>query len=284
MTDHAYVTEAMKRAFWQDGAVLLPQVLAPTWMDLVAAGIERNLRNPGPNHQQHYAGTPRAFVDDYCNYWVIPEFRMLVEHSDIAPIVATLLGSTNLWLYYEQIFVKDAPVGEARRTPWHQDTTYWITGGRQLAGFWITLDDTPAEESLEFVRGSHLGPTYAGTAFDYGDETTPYAHARDGYDRIPDIEADREAHDIFSFAVERGDVVLFHPGLLHGGGATASSAPRRPLSIRFFGDDVVYDPPVRPAPTYPGTEALLEPGDPLRGPWFPQVHPRSECEPTIPAS
>lgn len=282
MTDHAYVTEAMKRAFWEDGAVLLPQVLAPTWMDLVAAGIERNLRNPGPNHQHHYAGTPRAFVDDYCNYWVIPEFRMLVEHSDIAPIVATLLGSTDLWLYYEQIFVKDAPEGEARRTPWHQDTTYWLTGGTQLAGFWITLDDTPAEESLEFVRGSHLGPTYAGTAFDYNDETTPYAHRDDHLPTIPDIEAERDAHDIFSFETRSGDVVLFHPGLLHGGGATSTSSPRRTLSIRFFGDDVVYDPPRRPAPSYPGTSALLSPGDPLRGPWFPQVHPFSDAAHTTP--
>jgi len=84
-----------------------------------------------------------------------------------------------------------------------------------------------------------------------------------------------------SFPITRGDVILFHPGLLHGGGATADGSPRRTLSIRFFGDDVVYAPKKRPAPIYPGTSALIEPGQPLRGPWFPQVHPRSEATRTI---
>lgn len=274
MPDHPYVTADMKRAFWDDGVVVLSQVLEPTWMDLVELGVKRNLRNPGPYSQMHYAGTPREFLDDYCNYHAVPEYRMLLEHSPVVDIVASILGTENLWLFYEQIFVKDAPDGEARRTPWHQDTTYWMTEGRQVAGFWITLDDTPADESLEFVRGSHLGPTYAGTAFDYEDETSPYAPL-EVYDRIPDIEADRAAFDIVSFDTRRGDVILFHPGLLHGGGATATSRPRRTLSIRFFGDDITYKRQPRPAPPYPGTSALVKEGEPLRGLWFPQLLPRS---------
>jgi ectoine hydroxylase-related dioxygenase (phytanoyl-CoA dioxygenase family) len=245
VVEHPYVTEDMKRAFWDDGAVLLPQVLERTWVDLVQAGVERNLRNPGPNFQHHYAGTPRAFIDDYCNYLAIPEYQMLLRWSPIVDVVATILGTTNLWLFYEQIFVKDAPEQEARRTPWHQDTTYWITGGRQLAGFWITLDDIPAEESLEFVRRSHLGPTYAGTAFDYADETTPFQPG-DVYPRIPDIEADRSSFDIVSFPIRRGDVVMFHPGMLHGGGASANGKPRRTLSVRFVAGPVV--PPAAAAP------------------------------------
>ena len=284
MPTHPYVTADMQQAFRDDGVVLLPQVLSADWMNLVELGIQRNLGTPGPYFQHHYDGTPRAFIDDYCNYWSIPEYRMLVAHSPIAEIVASVLGSERLWLFYEQIFVKDAPMGEARRTPWHQDITYWITGGTQLAGFWITLDDTPAEDSLEFVRGSHLGPVYAGTAFDYADETTPYASASEGYARIPDIEADRAAFDIVSFPVRRGDVVLFHPGLLHGGGASAGSKPRRTLSIRFFGDDVTYAPKQRSAPVYPGIASVCTPGAPFRGPWFPQVHPKGATHPTTPAA
>jgi ectoine hydroxylase-related dioxygenase (phytanoyl-CoA dioxygenase family) len=272
MPDHPYVTEEMKQQFWEHGVVVLPQVLAQTWMDLVELGITRNLRNPGPYCTKHYEGTPREFVDDYCNYAANPEYRMLVEHSPIAPIVASVLGSEHLWLFYDQIFVKDAPQDEARRTPWHQDTTYWITGGTQIAGFWITLNDTPAEESLEFVRGSHLGPTYAGTAFDYHDETTPFTPG-ETYARIPDIEADRASFDIVSYPITRGDVILFHPGMLHGGGSAVNGRGRRTLSLRFFGDDIVYKVQPRPAPTYPGTSALIKPGEPLRGPWFPQVHP-----------
>jgi ectoine hydroxylase-related dioxygenase (phytanoyl-CoA dioxygenase family) len=272
--DHPYVTDKMKRQFWDDGVVVLEQVLAPTWVDLVELGVKRNLRNPGPYFQHHYEGTPRAFIDDYCNYAAVPEYQMLVECSPVAHIVASVLGTERLWLFYDQIFIKDAPDGQTRRTPWHQDTTYWMTGGSQIAGFWITLDDTPTRESLEFVRRSHLGPTYAGTAFDPDDETTPYAPG-DTYERIPDIEADRASFDIVSFDVTRGDVILFHPGLLHGGGSAMGGKGRRTLSLRFFGDDIVYKEQPRPAPPYPGISALVAPGEPLRGPWFPQVHPRA---------
>lgn len=272
--------EELATAYWRDGVAVARGLLDESWMALVAAGIERNLRNPGPNGHHHFAGTPRSFLDDHCNYEAIPEYRMLTEWSPLVATVAAVLDTERLWLFYDQIFVKDAPEGEARRTPWHQDSTYWITGGRQLAGAWITLDDTPAEESLEFVRGSHLGPTHAGSAFDYRDDTAPYADPAEGRPRLPDIEADRDAFDIVSFGTERGDVVLFHPGVLHGGGATTTSAGRRTLSLRFFGDDVVYDPPGRPAPRYPGIAALLVPGEPLRGPWFPQVHPPDGLGPT----
>jgi ectoine hydroxylase-related dioxygenase (phytanoyl-CoA dioxygenase family) len=275
MRDLPYVTEQMKTQFWEDGAVLLPAALEPPWMDLVALGIERNLRNPGPYATTHYEGTSRAFFDDYCNYATIPEYRMLTRLSPMVDIVAEILGTQGLWLFYDQIFVKDDSHGQARRTPWHQDTTYWITGGSQLAGFWITLDDTPAAESLEFVRGSHRGPTYAGTAFDPDDETVPFQPG-ELYPRIPDIEADRASFDIFSFGVQRGDVVMFHPGMLHGGGSVANGSARRTLSVRFFGDDVVYAPKPRPAPTYPGHSVGLEPGDPLRGAWFPRLLPRPE--------
>jgi len=278
--DHPYVTAEMKRRFWDDGVVLLPQVLDRAWVDLVRLGIERNLRNPGPYRTMHYGGSPREFLDDYCNYHAVPEYRMLLQYSPVAEIVATILDTENLWLFYEQIFVKDAPDSVARRTPWHQDTTYWITGGTQLAGFWITVDDTPAKDSLEFVRGSHRGPLFAGTAFDPNDETTPYQPG--DWPRIPDIEADRSAFDIVSFDIRSGDVVMFHPALLHGGGASAVAKPRRTLWVRFFGDDVTYQTRPRPAPPYPGTAALLKPGDPLRGPWFPQVYPATDTQPNSP--
>ncbi len=275
MKDHPYVTPQMKEQFWEDGAVLLPAALDSTWMDLVQLGVERNLRNPGPYATTHYEGTPRAFFDDYCNYAAIPEYRMLIRESPMVDIVAEILDTQQMWLFYDQIFIKESTQSQARRTPWHQDTTYWITAGTQIAGFWITLDDTPVAQSLEFVRGSHRGPTYAGSAFDYDDETTPFQPG-DLYPRIPDIEADRASFDIFAFPIRRGDVVMFHAGMLHGGGGAASGSRRRTLSIRFFGEDVVYAPKPLSAPTYPGHSVGLKPGDPLRGAWFPQVLPRPE--------
>src|SRR5438874_2517905 len=141
-TRTGYVTDEMKRQFREDGVVHLPQLLEPTWLELLAAGMRRNLNAPGPYRKRHYEGTER-----------------------------------------------------------------------------------------EFVRGSHLGPLYAGTSFDADGETAPFYK---DMPRIPDIEADRSSFDIVSFEIEPGDVVMFHPATLHGGGA--SEGRRRTLSVRFFGD------------------------------------------------
>ena len=75
---------------------------------------------------------------------------------------------------------------------------------------WITFDAVTAAESLEFVRGSHRGVLYNGSSFELGDDTAPL-HPNAAMPRLPDIEADRGAFDIVSFAVEPGDVVAVPP-------------------------------------------------------------------------
>jgi ectoine hydroxylase-related dioxygenase (phytanoyl-CoA dioxygenase family) len=62
---------------------------------------------------------------------------------------------------YEQIFRKAG--GTAGRTPWHQDLSYLAVEGGDLAALWICFEPTPAEQSLEFVRGSHRGTVYDGS-------------------------------------------------------------------------------------------------------------------------
>jgi hypothetical protein len=41
-----------------------------------------------------------------------------------------------------------------------------------------------------------------------------------------------------SWAIEPGDVVIFHPATLHGGAPTRAGHPRHTLSLRFFGPNV----------------------------------------------
>lgn len=264
------VTAEMRRAFREDGVVLLPQVLDRTWMDLIDLGIRRNLSTPGPYSSRFFEGTERAFYHDFCNYATIPEYQILLRESAFADAVAEVLGTEKLWLFFEQIFIKDG--GLTKRTPWHQDLTYFCTRGDQIAACWITLEELPASESLEFVRGSHRHTVYAGA--DFGQP----ASDEDGeYPPLPDIEANREAFDITSFDNVPGDVVMFHPGLLHGGASMAMGRSRRTLSMRFFGDDVVYTSRPVLSPPYPGLSATCVEGAPLRSSWFPQVVPRPEA-------
>ena len=262
--------KSVRETFDRDGVVHLPGLLAPDWVDLLEVGITRNLLHPGPYGRRLYEGTDREMLTDHSNFRVVPEYRILMSDSPIVDVVGGVLDTRELWLFFDQIWIKEP--GPGRRTPWHQDATSWVAGGQQVCGFWMALDPLDADESLEFVRGSHRGPLHAGTAFDAYDETKPYYPEAD-WPRLPDIEADRGAWDIISFPNAPGDAILFHPAILHGGGA--GRGRRRTLSLRFFGDDVVYSPrPGVPSPQFPGVLATHEAGDPLRSSWFPRVLPK----------
>jgi ectoine hydroxylase-related dioxygenase (phytanoyl-CoA dioxygenase family) len=153
-------------------------------------------------------------------------------------MMAALWGVDRLWYMGEQLFLKEG--GEARRTPWHQDTSYLRMMGSQLVACWISLDALPKEHCLEFVRGSHKGTLYNGSAFAAHDDTAPL-YKRSPLPRLPDIQADREAFDILSWDVDPGDIIVFHLGALHGGAGTAPGLRRRTISLRFMGPDVVFD-------------------------------------------
>jgi hypothetical protein len=178
---------------------------------------------------------------------------------------------------YEQVFLKEG--GESRRTPWHQDSSYLPIDGSQIAVMWI--DSVAKNDSLEFVRGSHHGTMYDGSRFDPNDDTAPI-YGDGSLPRLPNIEAERSRWDIVSWAVEPGDVIVFHPGVLHGGAATHRGTRRRTLSLRFFGVDARYAGPTyqqaigrsrRPAASVFARAAALSPGDPLRHPGFPKLRP-----------
>ena len=80
------VTERDLADFRRDGAVCLRGVFAD-WVDTIAAGIERNLREPGPYAAQSVrSGESGSFFDDYCNWQRLEEFRDVVERSPAAEV------------------------------------------------------------------------------------------------------------------------------------------------------------------------------------------------------
>lgn len=263
-----------------DGAVCIRNALDDETLAMALAAYEWSLANPSPSANR-YAGGEGTFYQDLANPRALPAYRALLERTEIADIVGALWGDPNVWFMYEQVFLKEG--GENRRTPWHQDSSYLPIGGAQIAVMWISFDPVAKEDSLEFVRGSHRGPMYDGSRFDPADDTAPL-YGDGSLPRLPNIEAERSRWDIVSWGVEPGDVLVFHPGMLHGGAATHRGRRRRTLSLRFFGSDAVYA--MRPgmlgrprpaddpeANVFARIAAALSPGDPLRHPGFPRLRP-----------
>ena len=247
-------------AFREQGVVHLPQVLD---VDRLAA-LEAA-------HARHMAAGGQMW-----RWREFPEYIDAASNTVIPDVVRALWGTDDVWFMYDQVFQKTKGAYTAR-TPWHQDLSYLCVEGDDLAVVWITFDEIPAPESLEFVPGSHRGPLHNGFSYDpkelLEDETAPLFKKGD-LPRLPPIEKDRAAYDIVSFDITPGDIVVFHPGLLHGGAPVTESAQRRTLSLRFFGDDAVYsERPSKVGPPIPEMHEALSPGDPFRWTedWFPKV-------------
>jgi len=261
------ITKEQAETFRADGVIHLPQALASAGLDIARIAYQWSLDHPGKGATQLAPGTPGTFYGDLANPACFPAYERVHSATVLPEIVSALWQKPDVWFMYEQVFLKVGTDEEAvRRTPWHQDLPYLPVSGHDLAVVWITFEPLDKKESLEFVVGSHRGTLYDGSRFDPEDDTAPL-YGTGELPRLPDIEAMRDRFNIVSFAVEPGDLVVFHPATLHGGAATAPGATRSTLSLRYFGEDAVVA--ARPGDTM---ERLARIGE------GPNVHPMTRAK------
>jgi len=257
---------SLARRYEDDGVVLLEGALDAAALGAARAAYDWSLANPGPGATRFAQATRSTFFNDLYNPRCLEGYREMLLASPLPALIAGVWEAPDIWFMYEQVFLKEG--GETRRTPWHQDSSYLTIAGRHLAVAWISFDAVPRADALEFVRGSHRGVLYNGSRFELGDDTAPL-HPGSRLPRLPDIEAARDEWDIVGFETRPGDVVLFHPAMLHGGAPTHAGGRRRTLTLRFFGTEAVYDAREgRAGPRIAGFHERMRPGELFRDPSF----------------
>jgi ectoine hydroxylase-related dioxygenase (phytanoyl-CoA dioxygenase family) len=256
--------------FERDGVVYLPSLFDDTWVDLLRAGVDRNLAHPGPNgHDIRREDAARRFFEDAFVWPSIPEYRTFLFDSHAAEVAGELMQSEKVSLFFDNVFVKD--VGSHAPTPWHQDLPAVSMAGRMLS-LWIALDPIPKSDSLELVRGSHRwGEGYIPIRFSNLEEKT-------GFDDksllpSPDFDACRDSLDIVSWDMRAGDAIVFDGMTLHGSGENTTDTRRRAYSVRFGGDGAVYL-PKGPASFPKFRDRAVRPGDALGSDTFPLLWKR----------
>lgn len=245
--------------YQRDGVALVCGLFADH-VDTLRAGVARNMDAPGPYASTNdRAGETGLFFDDYCNWQRIPEFRAVIDGSDVAQVAADLMQSQSVQLFHDHVLVKEP--GTSMATPWHSDGPYYFVSGRQTVSFWVPLDPV-REATLRLVAGSHrwekdVMPTRWASeeAFFEGD-----------YMPVPDPEA--EGMEIREFKMDPGDAVAFDFRTLHGARGNTSDSRRRAFSLRLVGDDARYvERPGPTSPPFPGHGMVA--GQRLREDWFP---------------
>ena len=242
------VSEDQVAAYERDGAVLLPSLFAD-WVDVLAAGIERNLAEPGPYAAENTVdGEPGRFFGDYCNWPRIAEFEKFVRESPAADAGAALMRSKTVQAFHDHVLVKEAAT--TRATPWHQDSPYYFVEGEQTVSFWIPLD--PVEEaSLRFIAGSHRWEKPVLPIRRLSEED--FYAGEDEFLPVPDPDAEPGKYDVVEWPMQPGDAVAFHYKAVHGARGNLAQRRRRAFSLRLLGDDARYvTRPGRTSPPYPG--------------------------------
>lgn len=261
---HPLLKEKDIEDYQRDGVVVI-RGLFKDWVEVLRAGIERNMTEPGPYASENKKdGESGRFFDDYCNWPRIPEFEQVIRDSAAAEVAAQLMGSETVQVFHDHVLVKEP--GTSMATPWHTDGPYYFVAGKQNVSFWSPLDPV-REATLRCVPGSHRWEKPV-LPMRWVKEEAYFPNVED-YMPVPDPE--KEGMPIAEWAMEPGDAVAFNYDILHGTRGNTSSTRRRAFSLRLVGDDARFvERPGRTSPPYPGHE--MQPGQRLREDWFPVIY------------
>jgi ectoine hydroxylase-related dioxygenase (phytanoyl-CoA dioxygenase family) len=254
-------------AFAESGVVCLRGLLDAGEVEDLRAWIEVAIANPSPR----FAGAPgRTYAVDTHLWTKFEGFRKVAFDSRIAEAAATVMGSRQVRLYYDNMFVKEPAAPEP--TPWHQDLPYYRLGGRDVCSAWIALDPANAASgAMTYGLGTHgWGKMFRSN--DDGD-AGPAAFAPPFAGPAPDLDREPGLCPTVTFDLGPGDVVFHHLLTLHKAGPnTTRSLRRRVHTIRLAGDDAIWA--ERPFWKV-AFETELPDGAPLDGPEFPILWPRA---------
>ena len=100
------ISAAQIADFQRDGVVKVEGLFAG-WVEMMAAGVARNLAEPSEHASENDVAEGR-FFDDYCNWTRIPEFEQIVRNSPAAELAATIMQSKTAQFYHDHVLVKEA--------------------------------------------------------------------------------------------------------------------------------------------------------------------------------
>lgn len=243
MTFAARISEEDIAAYQRDGAVVLRGVLGAEALALLETGVEEAYRNRDHRHSivRTAEGTGETLVEQYPSQ-NSPALAALVASGMPGAIAARMMGTASAQLVLDQIFYKSA--GPIAPTPWHQDTPFLRVRGDQMVRVWLCCDPSPADLTVQVVRGSHRWNVVYNTrtmasspvlserkgefeAAQLGDAYLPL---------VPDVASHKDSFDIMRFDVQPGDALIFQGNMLHGADGRAwCDHPRRAFAMLWGG-------------------------------------------------
>ena len=149
-------------------------------------------------------------------------FESFVKHARLLDLVEAFLGP-DLKSVHNMLINK--PPGVDGRHPLHQDLLYFpFRPAEAILATWVAIDRcTPENGCLVVVPGSHRGELLQHERPDWEYVNYLYVGAKGA----------GEATERVHLPMEPGDLVVFHPILLHGSGRNRTRGYRRAISCHY---------------------------------------------------
>lgn len=173
-------------------------------------------------------------------------FSRLIVDERLTKAVSEVMGSPNVQLHHNKMFVK--PPAKGSPFPMHQDQPFFPHERHTMMAAIVHFDDAPLEKGcVRVVPGSHkLGPI---------------EHVEEGGWHLPFDQYPLES--ALPCPAEAGDVLLFSYLTIHGSGVNTSSEARTTLLVQMRDPS---DPPSNEEHRSRGQGMMLRGIDPLQVP------------------
>lgn len=231
----------------QQGFIVLEQVVPHSLIDQYTESVEAFLRSPndsGVRLTVEGFGTARA-ADLPPEAFSVPHLRVMDFHNasrsgkqlSLLPVIVEVLQH----VFRDRVVaMQTLTFRHSTEQSTHQDFPYVVSGiMSHLAATWIPLEDVhPDAGPLFYYPGSHHIPK-----FDWGNGLALTSESRENPQSFADyLENICESYGLarVEFTPRKGDVLFWHAGLVHGGGAVRDRSLTRKSFVTHYSTATAY--------------------------------------------
>ncbi len=243
------LTEEQITQFKLNGFLVVEDVLSPEEVDvlaahtdLIAAGKVESIPDTSIQLEKIFSNGSKPVTDQVLSVRKLYNIAVYDEvmwahvcNPKIVNIIAELLGTNDIKMYGDQLFMK-APEGVGTAQRWHQDSASWRDiFPKDLVSAWTAIDHATTENGcLNFVPGTHRWGMM------HGEQLAPF---------LDDLGSDE--WPIVPVPLKPGSISFHHSLTLHQSGANNSNTRRRGYAVHYMRAASRKDESVTDAPKMP---------------------------------
>jgi phytanoyl-CoA hydroxylase len=233
------LAEAIEK-FEKDGVIVLQRAASEDELVRFENAISSAFRD---GHAQLIAQDPGQSTAQPVTAGMNRKGTRIVDSFAVLPQALDLLSSPRLIEFLQALFDERPKLFQSlsfdmgSEQGLHQDTAYVVVNRpMEMVGCWIALEDVrPGSGELQYLIGSHRLPD-----FDFGgdkkhwDMATDAPGVHDAWSRWLVEEGTKRGCPLESFFARRGDILIWHADVAHGGAPIADASLSRKSLVGHF--------------------------------------------------